>query len=115
MSINQGKPLRKTILRGNRSIFIETYDTCVVSENSYITRGEELLIIRDVDYCLVTLDSSTTEKITIKTLVDLAIIPDVNKIDDDWDEIKLKRGACIQFQFVSGVWYILSSDGIKIE
>lgn len=115
MAINQGKPLRKTILRGNRSIFIETHDVCVVSENFYTTRGEELLIIRDVDHSKVTLDSNTTEKIIVKTLTDLTIIPDIGKIDEDWDEISLKRGACVQFQFVQGSWFILSSDGMKLE
>lgn len=115
MAINQGKPLRKTILRGNRSIFIETHDTCIVSENFYNTHGEELLVIKDVDKSKVRLDSTTTEKITIKTLTDLIIVPDVGKIDDDWDEISLKRGACVQFQFVQGMWFILSSDGMKIE
>jgi len=115
MAIHQGKPLRKTILRGNRSIFIETYDTCIVSENFYNTRGEELLIIKDVEQSKVKLDSTTTEKITIKTLTNLIVIPDIGRIDEDWDEISLKRGACVSFQFVSGNWYILSSDGIKLE
>ena len=115
MAIHKGKPLRKTILRGNRSIFIETHDTCVISENFYSTNGEELLVIKDVNLCKLKLDSTTTEKITIKTLTNLIIIPDIGKIDEDWDEISLKRGACIEFQFVHGTWYILSSDGIKLE
>jgi hypothetical protein len=115
MAIHKGKPLRKTILRGNRSIFIETHDTCVISENFYSTNGEELLVIKDVNLCKLKLDSTTTEKITIKTLTNLIIIPDIGKIDEDWDEISLKRGSCIEFQFVHGTWYILSSDGMKLE
>lgn len=115
MSIQKGKPVRKTILRGNRSVFIETYDTCIISEDFYSTNGEDLLIIKDVQVCKLKLDSTTTEKITIKNLTNLIIVPDIGRIDEDWDEISLKRGACVQFQFVNGTWYILSSDGMKIE
>jgi hypothetical protein len=42
-------------------------------------------------------------------------MPDVGRIDDDWDEISVGRGACIELKNVKGVWYILSSDGLKIE
>lgn len=115
MSIIKGKPLRKTVLRGNRSIYVDTHETLIVSDNFYSTNGEELIIVRDVDFCKLKLDSGTTEKITIKTLTNLIIVPDINRIDDDWDEIELKRGACVTFQFVSGTWYILSSDGIKMD
>ena len=54
-------------------------------------------------------------KLTIKTLTNCKISPDVNKIDEEWDEIELNKGACVTFQFVEDIWYILSSDGIKLE
>ena len=30
-------------------------------------------------------------------------------------ELLLEKGSCVQFQFVQGNWYILSSDGLKIS
>ena len=37
------------------------------------------------------------------------------KVDEDWDEITIGRGACVELQNVRGVWYILSSDGVKLD
>ena len=34
---------------------------------------------------------------------------------EDWDEISIGKGACVELQNVNGVWYILSSDGIKMD
>jgi len=41
------------------------------------------------------------------------IIPDVGRIDETYDEIMLDTGACVEFRFCVGNWYILSSDGLK--
>ena len=38
---------------------------------------------------------------------------DVNKIDEEFDEIEMGRGACVEFRFCGNSWYILSSDGLK--
>jgi hypothetical protein len=76
--------------------------------------GELLIVIRDVAHCKIKLDSTTTDKIKIKTLTNCVIIPDVGRIDDDWDEISIGRGACVELQNVRGVWLILSSDGLKM-
>lgn len=109
------KPQRKVIAKGNRSVFMETYETTVVDQSFYKTNGEELLIVKNTDHCHIILDSMKNLKLTIKTLTNCKISPDVNKIDEEWDEIDLNKGACVTFQFVEDVWYILSSDGIKLE
>jgi hypothetical protein len=116
MAIVKEKPIRKTIIRGERSLNLDTFETVIVSDNFYSTQGEMLIIVRDVDFCKIKLDSTTTpDKIVIKTLTNCVILPDVGRIDDDWDEISVGRGACIELKNVKGVWYILSSDGLKIE
>jgi hypothetical protein len=115
MSILKDRPIRKTVLRGDRSINLDTFETVVVSDEFYSTKGELLLIVRDVDRCKVKLDSTTTDKIKIKTLTNCIIFPDMGRIDEDWDEISVGRGACVELQNVRGVWYILSSDGLKME
>ena len=115
MGIVRERPIRKTVFRGNRSINLDTYETVVVSDEFYSTKGELLLIVRDVDHCKIKLDSTTTDKIKIKNLTNCVIVPDIGRIDEDWDEISIGRGACVELQNVNGVWYILSSDGLKME
>jgi hypothetical protein len=115
MSVIKNKPIRKTVFRGERSINLDTFETIINSDEIYKTNGENLLIIRDVAQSKVKLDSTTTDKIKIKTLTNCTIIPDIGRIDEDWDEISVGRGACVELQNVNGVWYILSSDGLKME
>lgn len=114
MGVLRERPIRKTILRGDRSLNLDTFETIVVSDEFYSTMGEQLIVIRDVDHCKIKLDSTTTDKIRIKTLTNCMITPDMGRIDDDWDEISIGRGACVELQNVKGVWYILSSDGLKM-
>jgi hypothetical protein len=86
----------------------------VISDSIYTTNDETFLIVKDVDYSEVTLNSSVTTKITIKSLTSVLVKSDIGSIDEEWDELLLEKGACVQFQFVEGNWYILSSDGLKL-
>jgi hypothetical protein len=115
MTVIKNKPVRKTVFRGDRSFNLDTFETIVMSDEVYKTNGESLLIVRDVTQSKIKLDSTTTERIRIKTLTNCVIIPDVGRIDEDWDEISIGKGACVELQNVNGVWYILSSDGIKMD
>jgi hypothetical protein len=115
MGIYKEKPIRKTVFRGGRSLILNTFETIVVSDSIYSTNGEILLLVKDVTQCKVKLDSTTTDKITIKSLTNCTIVPDMGRIDEDWDEIHIGRGACIELQNIQGVWYILSSDGLKLD
>ena len=87
----------------------------ITSEETYVTQKETLLIVKDVEYSEVTLNSSVNTKITIKSLTSVLIKSDIGLIDGEWDELLLEKGACVQFQFVEGDWYILSSDGLKMS
>lgn len=115
MPILKNKPIRKTVFRGERSINLDTFDTVIISEELYKTNGENLIIVKDVNQSKIKLDSTTTDRIRIKTLTNCTIVPDLNRIDEDWDEISVNRGACVELQNVNGIWYILSSDGIKLD
>jgi len=115
MSIIKNKPIRKTVIRGYRSINLDTYETIVLSDQFYSTMGENLIVVRETETSKIKLDSTTTEKITIKSLTNCVVIPDVGRIDEEWDELELGKGSCVEFQNVNNVWYILSSDGLKIE
>lgn len=87
----------------------------IISEPIYTTGNETLLIVKNVDNSEITLNSIVNHKITIKSLTSVLIKSDVGLIDDEWDELLLEKGACVQFQFVEGNWYILSSDGLKMS
>jgi hypothetical protein len=84
-----------------------------VSELDYKTNGESCIIVRGVSQSVITLNSITTDHVVIKSMTKVTIKPDVGKIDEDYDEIVADQYACIEFRFVGGNWYILSSDGLK--
>jgi hypothetical protein len=87
----------------------------IISESSYKTNDETMLIVKGIEYSEVTLNSTIVNKITVKSLTQTLIKSDTGSIDEEWDELLLEKGACVQFQFVDGNWYITSSDGLKMS
>jgi hypothetical protein len=92
---------------------INTSEVSMVSETEYRTNGEDCIVVRGVSKSVITLDSKTTDHTVIKAMTEVLIKPDMNKIDEDYDEILIERGACVEFRFCAGNWYIISSDGLK--
>jgi hypothetical protein len=88
--------------------------TRIVTSSTYLTNGEEFIVIKGTPECRVTLNSKTTEHVIIKALTKVTIAPDNGAIDEDWNEVDIDRGACVEFYYISGNWYIGSSDGIKM-
>lgn len=109
MAIVKSIPSRR-IISGE---VINTSEISVVSESTYKTNGESCVIVRGVLNSVVILNSSTTDHIVVKSMTSLTILPDVGKIDEEYDEVVVDKFACIEFRFVGGNWYILSSDGLK--
>lgn len=93
---------------------ISTSEIAIISETAYSTRGEEAIIVKSVPNCKLKLDSTTTDHIKIKALTNVLILPDKNRIDEEWDEISVESGACIEFRYAGNYWYIMSSDGLKL-
>lgn len=87
----------------------------IVNTSEYRTKGEEFILVKDVDSCRMMLDSSTTKHIIIKTMTTTIISPMMGKIDEDYDEVRIGRGACVEFILIDNQWYIVSSDGLKLE
>ena len=109
MAIIKSIPSRKII----NGLIIDSSEISVVSELDYKTNGESCIIVRGVFQSVITLNSITTDHVVIKSMTKVTIKPDVGKIDEDYDEIVADQYACIEFRFVGGNWYILSSDGLK--
>jgi hypothetical protein len=72
-------------------------------------------VVKDIDSSNITLDSNTTEHIIIKALTKVFIRPSSGKIDEFYDEIFIDWGACVEFYLLENNWYIVSSDGLKLE
>ena len=85
----------------------------IVTEETYKIDEELLVIVKDVENSEIILNSEKNKTVTIKSLTTVIIIPDLGQIDEEWDELLLEKGACVDFRFVEGNWYILSSDGLK--
>lgn len=100
----------KRIINGHT---IQTSEVSTVSESSYRTNGEACVIVRGVEETVVTLDSTTTDHVVVKAMNYLTVLPDVGKIDEEYDELVMDKFACVEFRFVNKNWYILSSDGLK--
>lgn len=85
----------------------------IINTPTYTTNGEHLLIVKDVESCEITLDGYTTESIKIKVLTKTNIVPKHSLIDEQYDEIEIDNGACVELEYYLGGWYIISSDGMK--
>jgi hypothetical protein len=109
MAIIKSLPIQKRI----NGYIVNVSETSIISEFDYSTTGEECIIVKGVPQSKIILDSKTTEHTVIKCLTHVTIKPNIGKIDEEFDEIVADKGACIEFRFCEGNWYILSSDGLK--
>ena len=110
MAIIKSIPSKK-VISGH---VIQTSELSVVSELDYRTNGEFCIVVKGIPESYLTLDSRTTDHVVVKALTKVTVRPDVGRIDEEWDEISLERGACIELVNINKGWYILSSDGLKI-
>ena len=94
---------------------INTSEITFVSNPSYTTEGEALIVTKELENIEILLDSATTDHIIIKSLTQTKIKPVWGMIDEEYSEINIGKGACVELYFSFGNWYIVSSDGIKME
>ena len=87
----------------------------VVTNTEYRTKGESFILVKGVQSSKIMLDTSTTKHIKIKSLTNVIITPLIGKIDEEYDEILIGKGACVELISIDNVWYIVSSDGLKME
>ena len=87
----------------------------IINNTEYRTNNEVLIVVKDAETCNLTLDNNTTEHIIIKALTKVFIRPSSGKIDEYYDEIFIDWGACVEFYLLENNWYIVSSDGLKLE
>jgi hypothetical protein len=94
---------------------INTSEITFVSNPTYSTEGEALIVTKESENVEIILDSSTTDHIIVKALTNTKIKPVWGLIDEEYSEINIGKGACVELYFSFGNWYIVSSDGMKME
>ena len=94
---------------------INTSEITFVSNPTYSTEGEALIVTKESENVEIILDSSTTDHIIVKALTNTKIKPIWGLIDEEYSEINIGKGACVELYFSFGNWYIVSSDGMKVE
>lgn len=94
---------------------INTSEITFVSNPTYSTEGEALIVTKESENVEIILDSSTTDHIIVKALTNTKIKPIWGLIDEEYSEINIGKGACVELYFSFGNWYIVSSDGMKME
>jgi hypothetical protein len=108
MAIFRSQPSLR-IINGNA---IETSDSVIVTNENYTTNGEYAIVIKGVEKCVLRLDSNTTDHVVIKSLTNVLVTSN-ELIDEEFNEVELSNGSCVEFKKIGDFWYILSSDGLK--
>jgi hypothetical protein len=86
----------------------------VVEKPVYQTDNEEFILVKNTVEKII-LDNKRTGQITIKSLSTVVVTCTENKIDEEYDELILERGSCVQLLKLNNIWYIISSDGLKLN
>ncbi len=108
MGIYKSYPVTK-IINGTE---IQTSNSIICTNTGHTTNGEGAIIVKNVDQCVITLDETTTDHITIKSMTNVTIYSD-KLIDDEYNQIETEKGASVELRYVGQGWYIMSSDGLK--
>jgi hypothetical protein len=109
MAIQRSIPMSRMI-SGN---VLHTSEICLVSELEYTTNGEALIVTKELEEITINLNNETTDHIIIKALTKTRIVSLFGKIDEEFKELQIDKGASVELYFSFGHWYIVSSDGIK--
>jgi len=110
--------LRKKVGDVSRNVYQPHFllkEKKIITIPEYSTSGEYLLIVKDVPACTINLIWETTESIKIKALTKVTIVAKNSSIDGRYSDMEIENGACVEFEYLEGVWYIVASDGIKME
>ena len=109
MSIQKSIPMKRVI--GEEVLL--TSQVCMVSDEIYTTEGESVVVTKVVNNCEVIINHNNTDHVIIKALTNTKIKPIEGLIDEEFNEINIEKGACVELYYAFGSWFIVSSDGLK--
>ena len=90
-----------------------TSQVCMVSDETYTTEGESVIITKELELIEVILNHKNTDHVIVKALTTTKIKPIEGLIDEEYSEINIEKGACVELYYAFGSWFIVSSDGLK--
>ena len=90
-----------------------TSQVCMVSDEKYTTEGESVIITKELENIEVILNHKNTDHVIVKSLTNTKIKPIEGLIDEEFNEINIEKGACVELYYAFGSWFIVSSDGLK--
>jgi hypothetical protein len=108
MAVFKTSQIKKTI--NGKEVFVS--ESVIINSISYNTNGENYIVVKDVNNCLIFLNSDTSDHVIIKSLTNV-LVKSNELIDEEFNEVELNKGACVEFKKIGDYWYILSSDGLK--
>ena len=90
-----------------------TSQVCMISDETYTTEGESVVITKELELIEVILNHKNTDHVIIKALTNTKIKPIEGLIDEEYSEINIEKGACVELYYAFGSWFVVSSDGLK--
>ena len=90
-----------------------TSQVCMISDETYTTEGESVIITKELELIEVILNHKNTDHVIVKALTNTKIKPIEGLIDEEYSEINIEKGACVELYYAFGSWFIVSSDGLK--
>ena len=90
-----------------------TSQVCMVSDETYTTEGESVIITKELELIEVILNHKNTDHVIVKALTNTKIKPIEGLIDEEYSEINIEKGACVELYYAFGSWFVVSSDGLK--
>ena len=72
-----------------------TSQVCMISDDTYTTEGESVVITKDLESIEVILNHRNTDHVIIKALTNTKIKPIEGLIDEEFNEINIEKGACV--------------------
>ena len=90
-----------------------TSQVCMISDEIYTTEGESVIITKELELIEVILNHKNTDHVIVKALTNTKIKPIEGLIDEEYSEINIEKGACVELYYAFGSWFIVSSDGLK--
>jgi hypothetical protein len=85
----------------------------MISDEIYTTEGESVIITKELGLIEVILNHKNTDHVIVKALTNTKIKPIEGLIDEEYSEINIEKGACVELYYAFGSWFIVSSDGLK--
>jgi predicted secreted protein len=108
MSVFKSLPISKIV----NGVEVTVAESVVVTDKKYTTEGESFIVVKNVDTCELFLNSQTTDHVVVKSLTNV-LVKSNELIDEEFNEVELNKGSCVEFKKIGDYWYILSSDGLK--